>query len=92
MKKYTDIQEETSDDVLETSKHELQAKPISLKSQLIAALWIAGWSAFKFILKPAAISVNDVLFSGLGIAACFSPVYLSIVMDKIKEIRFGDKD
>lgn len=92
MKKYTDIQEETSDDVLETSKHELQAKPISLKSQLIAALWIAGWSAFKFILKPAAISVKDVLFSGLGIAACFSPVYLSIVMDKIKEIRFGDKD
>ena len=92
MKKYTDIQEEPSDDVLETSKHELQAKPISLKSQLIAALWIAGWSAFKFILKPAAISVKDVLFSGLGIAACFSPVYLSIVMDKIKEIRFGDKD
>ena len=92
MKKYTDMQEETSDDVLETSKHELQAKPISLKSQLIAALWIAGWSAFKFIREPTEISVNDVLFSGLGIAACFSPVYLSIVMDKIKEIRFGDKD
>lgn len=75
----------------ENAKHTLQAKPVSLKSQVIAAVWIAGWSAFKFIREPMGISVHDILFSGLGIAACFSPVYLSIVMDKIKEIRFGDK-
>ena len=67
----------------------LQAKPISLKSQIIAAIWIAGWSAFKFASDRYSIGINDVIFSGLGIAACFSPVYLSIVMDKIKEIKFG---
>ena len=77
---------------LEKSKRELQAKPVSLKSQLIAAIWIAGWSAFKFLRTPLDISVKDVLFSGIGIAACFSPVYLSIVLDKVKEIRFGDKN
>ncbi len=73
-------------------KKELQAKPVSLKSQLIAALWVAGWSAFKFIREPMNISIKDVLLSGIGIAACFSPVYLSIVLDKVKEIRFGDKN
>lgn len=73
-------------------KKELQAKPVSLKSQLIAALWVAGWSAFKFIREPMNISIKDVLLSGIGIAACFSPVYLSIVPDKVKEIRFGDKN
>ncbi|MBC6720321.1 hypothetical protein [Treponema sp. Marseille-Q4130] len=70
-------------------KQGLKAKPISLKSQIIAAIWIAGWSAFKFASDSYSIKINDVIFSGLGIAACFSPVYLSIVMDKIKEIRFG---
>ena len=67
----------------------LQAKPISLKSQIIASIWIAGWTAYKFVRFGSSIEINDVIFSGLGIAACFSPVYLSIIMDKIKEIRFG---
>lgn len=87
MKKNIDVNVEAE----KKEKKELQAKPVSLKSQLIAALWVAGWSAFKFIREPMNISINDVLFSGLGIAACFSPVYLSIVLDKVKEIRFGDK-
>lgn len=71
------------------SKRGLQAKPISLKSQVLASVWIAGWTAYKFTRSGSVIEINDIIFSGLGIAACFSPVYLSIVMDKIKEIRFG---
>ena len=86
------MQKSAQSEKLEKSKRELQAKPVSLKSQLIAAIWIAGWSAFKFLRTPLDISVKDVLFSGIGIAACFSPVYLSIVLDKVKEIRFGDKN
>lgn len=86
------MQKSSQSEKLEKSKRELQAKPVSLKSQLIAAIWIAGWSAFKFLRTPLDISVKDVLFSGIGIAACFSPVYLSIVLDKVKEIRFGDKN
>lgn len=70
----------------------IKAKSISLKSQLLAVIWIAGWSTFKFINSADGISISDVLYSGLGIAACFSPVYLSIIMDKIKDIRFGDKE
>lgn len=88
MKKNIDVNVEAE----KKEKKELQAKPVSLKSQLIAALWVAGWSAFKFVREPMNISIKDVLFSGVGIAACFSPVYLSIVLDKVKEIRFGDKN
>jgi hypothetical protein len=31
----------------------------------------------------------DVMLSGVTIAACFLPVYFSIIMDKIKDIKFG---
>lgn len=68
-----------------------QAKNSSLVAQIIAAVWIAGFSAVKFIAAPARIQVSDVIFSGLGIAACFMPVYFSIIMDKIKEIKIGGK-
>jgi hypothetical protein len=65
------------------------AKSSSLWAQIIAAVWIAGWSAYKFVSNAAAIDMSDVMLSGLAIAACFTPVYFSIIMDKIKDIRFG---
>lgn len=71
----------------EKAKNELKAKPTSLIGQIIAAVWIAFWSAFKFIKAEDGIEVNDILLSGLSIVACFSPVYVSIMLDKIKEIK-----
>lgn len=65
------------------------AKPASLWAQIIAAIWIAAWSAFKFARAPEAIDMVDVMLSGVTIAACFLPVYFSIIMDKIKDIKFG---
>lgn len=65
------------------------AKPASLWAQIIAAVWIAGWSAFKFARAPEAIDMIDVMLSGVTIAACFIPVYFSIILDKIKEIKLG---
>lgn len=73
-------------------KKKLTAKGSSLAGQIIAAIWIAGWSAFKFAMDPKGISVTDVLMSGLGIAGCFMPVYFSILMDKIRDIRLGGKE
>ena len=65
------------------------AKNSSLWAQIIAAIWIAGWSAYKFVSNSSAIDMADVMLSGLAIAACFTPVYFSIIMDKVKDIRFG---
>lgn len=67
----------------------INAKGSSLWAQIVAALWIAGWSAVKFMANPADIDSADILLSGAGIAACFTPVYFSIIMDKIKDIRVG---
>jgi hypothetical protein len=65
------------------------AKDTSHAGMIIGAIWIAGWSAWKFIARPDLIVVTDIIYSGIGIAACFAPVYFSILMDKIKDIRFG---
>lgn len=68
---------------------DVSAKGSSLIAQVIASVWIAGWSIFKFVSNPQNIDISDVMFSGLGIAACFLPVYFSIIMDKIKDIKLG---
>jgi len=68
------------------------AKDYSLLGQIFAAIWIMVWSALKFakgIKSGQAIEVTDIIYSGISIAACFSPVYVSILFDKIREIRFG---
>ena len=71
------------------------AKEYSFWGQIFAAVWVGGWNAFQFtkdILNGTHIEVTDIIYSGIAIAACFSPVYVSILFDKIKAIRFGDRE
>lgn len=77
---------------LETKSEEIKkgAKDYSLFAQIISAIWIGGWNSFQFakiIVTGNSISVIDIIISGLAIAGCFAPVYVSIVLDKIKEIK-----
>lgn len=66
------------------------AKNSSLFAQIAAALWIAGWHAWKFLqMEPADIQSGDITLSGLTIAACFTPVYFNMVLDKLKGTRNG---
>lgn len=65
----------------------VHAKTASLWGQIIAAVWVAGWSAYKFLTST--VGVQDIIFSGLAIAACFSPVYFNLLLDKVKEIKWG---
>lgn len=69
-------------------------KEYTFFAQVIASVWVAGWNAFQFvktILSGGKVSVLDIVVSGLAIAACFAPVYVSIILDKIKEIKSLDK-
>lgn len=66
-----------------------KAKITSLIAQIIASIWISVWCAVKFVKGDS--EVMDVILSGLAIAACFSPVYFNIMLDKIKDIRFGGR-
>lgn len=70
------------------------AKTYSLVGQVVAAAWMVFWNSLKFARmiqggRVAEIDTADIVLSGISIAACFSPVYVSILMDKIKDIRFG---
>lgn len=67
----------------------VSAKGSSLIAQIVASVWIGGWSTYKFLSETPAI--EDIMFSGLGIAACFLPVYFNLIMDKIKDIKLGGK-
>ena len=70
----------------------IHAKSASLWGQIIAAVWIAGWTTaqnIKDIIAGNHIDIKEIIFSGLAIAACFTPVYFNLIMDKIKEIKLG---
>lgn len=76
----------------ESETKRIKAKGASLWGQIIAAVWIGGWHCAQFIsaiAKGQHIEGKDIILSGLAIAACFTPVYFNLIMDKIKEIKFG---
>lgn len=76
----------------ENEKKGIKAKSASLYGQIAAALWIGGWNAAQFIKDIVAgqhIDGKEIILSGLAIAACFTPVYFNLIMDKIKEIKLG---
>jgi hypothetical protein len=79
---------------LNEKKDAPSAKDVSLKSMVVAALWIGLLTLLKaawgFITdKPFGLSVSEIVFTGLMLAAVFTPVYLSIVLEKIKDIKIG---
>jgi hypothetical protein len=75
-------------------KNGLAAKDVSLKSMIIAAVWIGVLTlakAFWGLVSDTAfgLSTGEIVLSGIMLAAVFSPVYLSVVLDKIKDIKIG---
>jgi hypothetical protein len=66
----------------------LGAKQYSLFAQVFSGSWIAVLTILKG-LKIIALELTDIIYSGIAIAAIFSPVYFSIFLDKIKDIRLA---
>lgn len=64
------------------------AKDYSLWSMIVAGLWIGTLTILKGcgIIK---LEEKEIIGSGIAIAGVFSPVYFSIFMDKIKDIKIG---
>jgi hypothetical protein len=64
------------------------AKQYSLFAQIFSGLWIIVLTILKG-LKIISLELEDIIYSGIAVAAIFSPVYFSIFLDKIKEIRLA---
>jgi len=82
--------------VIEGTKKTVSAREVSKWSMVVAALWIAILSMLKafwsVISGPNSIfglDMNEIIYSGLALAAVFSPIYMSIMLDKLKELRNG---
>lgn len=76
----------------EVEKKEVKAKSVSLIGQIVASIWVGGWCSAQFvkdIVNGTHIEITDFIFSGFAIAACYTPVYFNLIMDKIKKIKFG---
>ncbi|MCL2174494.1 MAG: hypothetical protein FWB73_00465 [Treponema sp.] len=76
-------------------------KQISFFAMILSGAWIAVLSLVKAFwgvigvlitsLKEVnfGLTVGDIVFSGVMLAAVFSPIYFSIILDKVKEIKLG---
>ena len=74
------------------TKPTASAKEISKWSMVVACLWIGLLTLAKALWgfvssRPFGLEVNEIILSGLALAAVFSPVYFSIILDKIREMR-----
>jgi hypothetical protein len=66
----------------------LGAKQYSLFAQIFSGTWIAVNTVLKG-LQIMELEMSDIIYSGVAIAAIFMPVYFSIFLDKIQDIKFS---
>jgi hypothetical protein len=64
------------------------AKQYSLFAQIFSGTWIVVLTILKG-LKVITLETQDIIYTGIAVAAIFSPVYFSIFLDKIREIRLA---
>ena len=64
-----------------------EAKTVSLWGMIVAFLWIAGWSSAKYLGVAVDAEMWEIILGGFALAGIFSPVYLSIFMDKLRDVR-----
>ena len=76
-------------------KKTVSAREVSKWGMVLGVLWIGvlsllkgAWPLIK-LDSEFGLSMLDIIYSGLAMVAIFSPVYLSILMDKIKDIKLG---
>ena len=71
-----------------TEKNTTGAKNLSKWTMFFASLWIAILTVLKG-MKIIDLSINEIIISGGFMCIMWSPTYLSIFLDKIKEIKLG---
>jgi hypothetical protein len=64
------------------------AKEYSLFAQIFAAVWVAALTILKG-MNIIALDTVDIIYTAIAIVGIFSPVYISIFLEKIRDIRFG---
>ena len=74
----------------EETKKQLGAKTLSKISMIFSSIWIMAGTVLIGLGLLKNLSVFDVIYSAVGVVAMWSPTYLSVWLDKIKDIRSGN--
>ena len=83
-------------DPIPAERETASAREISKWSMVVAAGWIgvlslvkAFWGLFALPGQEFGLSMGDIVLSGITLAGVFTPVYLSILVDKVRDIKVG---
>ena len=68
------------------------AKDYSLFSMIFSGVWIITLTLLKGFDVIKLSIMEEIIPSCIAIAGVFSPIYFSIFLDKIKDIRFNDSN
>lgn len=63
---------------------EFKAKILSKGAMIFSSLWIAVLTILKGLDKIN-LTINEIIVSGVVITAVWTPTFISIIADKIKE-------
>ena len=88
---------------IEERKEEKKNSPkqVSFFAMILSGVWIgvlslikAFWGVLGVLIAPLkeasfGLTTGDIVFSGVILAAVFTPIYFSIILDKVKEIKLG---
>jgi hypothetical protein len=72
----------------------ISGKQLTKVAMILASVWIAANSIVKgvlLVLGKNYLEMSDILLSGIAIASVYSPFYISIILDKWKEIKLAGK-
>jgi hypothetical protein len=64
------------------------AKDVSFWGQILAGLWIATMTVLKG-MNLINLEIDDIIYSAIAMVGVFSPVYISVWLEKLRDIRFG---
>jgi len=66
------------------------AKILSKLAMVVGGLWIGVLTILKGLGYINNLSVIEIIQTGVAIVGLWAPTYLSIILDKVKELRFGN--
>ena len=81
----------TTADTEQPVKKTFGAKNLSKHSMIFSGVWIAGLTLLKGAGKVS-LSISEIVYSGIAIAAVWTPTYFSIFLDKIRDIKLGGSE
>ena len=82
------ITDDEDEAAVQKTKDLLPAKTASKAAQVFAALWVITLTILKGF-RIIQLEVDEIIYTAVAIVGIFSPVYISIWLEKIRDIRFG---